>query len=567
MTDKSITGDTTENIIRNATEKAVENVIGTTMINMPESITKGVTKNTIKNITKNITEDATVIEGNDEPHHKPHRRRSKPFFISAITAVLLIIQAFLPMPFAPVVSTAPTAFTSFAPTVPATVLAASSTESIDQRLDEQIDFLKLLIKAADDLYYEDMDTQDLIDGAYKGVFDRLDPYSVYYTDEEYEEFEVEVTGTFGGIGVQIALRDGFITVIAPLDGTPAYRAGIKTGDRLITVDDLDVRELSLDKVANMLRGESGTIVKLGILREGQASIIEFELVRGIIEVNPVVYEVLEDDIGYIRLNEFNEHAIEHVDEALEYFDELEIKDIILDLRNNPGGIIDQSVEVARRFVPVGPIVHIERRNVERQTLNSRLRAQKYNLAVLVNGGSASAAEIVAGAVQDTKAGTLIGTKTFGKGTVQQVWNLANGGRLKLTIARYLTPEGRSIDGEGIIPDIVVENLNPEEEYKDALAPIKGDRKPCLGTIGLDVLGAEQRLHVLGYDIGDVDGVFDTVLEQAVKTFQSDASLYPYGVLDLVTQERLLTEYELYIEENTPDVQLQKAIEVLKTQRN
>ncbi len=435
----------------------------------------------------------------------------------------------------------------------------------EKTLDEQIDFLKLLIEAANGLYYEEVDIQDLIDGAYKGVFDKLDPYSVYYTDDEYEDFDAEVTGTFGGIGVQIAVRDGFITVIAPLDGTPAYKAGIKTGDRVVEVDGADVRDVSIDKVASMMRGKPGTKIKLGIIREGYPSVMEFELTRGIIEVNPVTYEIIEEDIGYIRLSEFNEHAAEHVDEALEYFDAHGIEDIILDLRNNPGGIIGQCVDVAGRFMLKGPVVHIARRDAPWQTLQSGVEEQKYNLAVLVNGGSASASEIVAGAVQDTSAGVIIGTKTFGKGTVQQLLPLKdNNGFLKLTIARYMTPWGRNIDGEGITPDIIIEELEPTGKYADdVLAPIKGDRKLSPGMVGLDVLGAEQRLDTMGYETGEVDGVFDGMLQQAVMDFQADMGLYAYGVLDFTTQKRLLTEYEIFIEESVSDVQLQKAVEVLK----
>jgi carboxyl-terminal processing protease len=212
------------------------------------------------------------------------------------------------------------------------------------------------------------------------------------------------------------------------------------------------------------------------------------------------------------------------------------------------------------------VVHIDRRTAPRQTLNSDLENPKYNLAVLVNGGSASASEIVAGAVQDTGAGTLIGTQTFGKGTVQQVLPLKNGSRIKLTIAKYLTPNDRVIDGVGITPDIVVENPAPEGKYGQDLAPVKGDRKLSVNMVGLDVLGAEQRLDEMGYGPGEVDGVFDTALEQAVARFQSDTGLYPYGVLDFTTQKRLLAEHRLYIEKNTPDLQLEKAVEILKSKR-
>jgi carboxyl-terminal processing protease len=466
------------------------------------------------------------------------KQHPKTFLITLVLCAVLVTQAFAPA-----------------------VLAAG-----EDKLEEQMDFLEKLIRLVEAGYYEETDIQQLIDGAYKGVFNKLDPYSVYYTNEEYEEFDIQVTGTFGGIGVRISLRDGYTTVIAPLDGTPAHRAGIKSGDRIVSVDDTDIRDISIDKAAGMMRGEPGASVKIGIIREGSPSVTDFELTREIIEVNPVTYEVLEEGIGYIRLIEFNEHAIENVDEALAHFDGLGIQDIIMDLRNNPGGMVDQAVSIAGRFVPMGPVVHIERRNTPRQTLKSRLRQQKYNLAVLVNGGSASASEIVAGAVQDTTAGTLIGTRTFGKGTVQQVYTLTNGGRIKLTIAKYLTPGERVIDGEGITPDIVVENQSPEEKYGGELAPVKGDRKLAASAVGLDVLGAEQRLDTMGYSIGEVDGVFDDTLGQAVSKFQADTGLYPYGVLDLITQQKLLDEYQIYLEDNAPDAQLQKAIELLKSKR-
>lgn len=483
---------------------------------------------------------------------KKMKQHPKPFLLTLLLCLTLVIQTT-----APVAMAAQKGYLA-QQAVPADI------DVEQESLEEQMEFLEKLIRVVDTLYYEEVDLQQYIDGAYKGVFDVLDPYSVYYTDEEYQEFDIQVTGTFGGIGVQIAMREGYITVVAPIYGTPAHRAGIKAGDRVVSIDDTDVREISIDKVATMMRGEPGTQVKIGVIREGSPSVIDFEITREIIEVNPVTHEVLDQDIGYIRLIEFNEHASENVNLALDHFDQLGIKDIIMDLRDNPGGIIDQAVKVAGRFVPEGPVVHVDRRTAPRQTFRSGQKQPKYNLAVLVNGGSASASEIVAGAVQDTAAGVLIGTQTFGKGTVQQILPLSNGAKVKLTIAKYLTPSGRAIDGEGITPDIVVENPDPEGEYGQQLVPINGDRKLEPNTVGLDVLGVEQRLDTMGYTVGQVDGVFDDALQQAVKEFQSDSGLYPYGDIDLTTQQQLLVEYQLYIEQNAPDVQLQKAIEHLKS---
>jgi carboxyl-terminal processing protease len=444
--------------------------------------------------------------------------------------------------------------------------ALAQEEEEQSDLGYQMEFLGRLIQFVQANYYEEVDIQKLIDGAYKGVFDQLDPYSLYYTEEEYEDFDTKVSGNYGGIGVHISFRDGYVTVISPIEGTPADRAGLKPGDRVVSVDDIDVTGISIDKVASMMRGEPGTTVKIGVLREGQPGILYFEMIRENVELNPVRYEIIEDNTGYIRLSDFNGNADENVDKALEYFDEAGIKDIIIDLRNNPGGIIDQAVSIAAHFVPEGPVVHVDRRDGDRKTYYSELKESKYNLAVLVNEGSASASEIFAGAVQDTGAGVLVGTRTFGKGTVQTVLPLKNGGNIKLTIAKYLTPKERKIDGVGLTPDIVVEDQHPGDKYSGELAPIKGDRKPSLNVVGLDVLGAEQRLDVMGYDVGDIDGIFDRAMLQAVAKFQADTGLYPYGVLDFATQQKLQEKFDEFIEQDDVDEQLQKAIEVLKSKR-
>jgi carboxyl-terminal processing protease len=444
--------------------------------------------------------------------------------------------------------------------------AQEAAEQGDSGIKYHMDFLGRLIEFVQANYVDEVDIDKLIEGAYKGVFDQLDPYSIYFSEGEYEAFDLEVTGTFSGVGVQISMRDGYVTVIAPISGTPGDRAGIKPGDRVVSVDDIDVTNIAIDKVAAMMRGEPGTAVRLGIMRDGHVGIIYFDIIREIIEINPVRSEVLEGNIGYIRLDDFNEHTNENVKKALAEFDAKGITDIILDLRNNPGGIIDQAVAVAGYFVPEGPVVHVDRRNGIRTTYSSDLKEPRYNVAVLVNKGSASASEILAGAIQDTGAGVLVGTQTFGKGTVQAVLPLKNGADIKLTIARYLTPSEKVIDGQGLTPDIIVENEHPADRFADELAPIKGNRKPALSDIGLDVLGAEQRLVVLGYDVGEIDGVFDSHLYSAVAAFQADSGLYPYGVLDLATQQRLMAAYENHILTDDVDEQLQRAIEVLKTKR-
>lgn len=435
----------------------------------------------------------------------------------------------------------------------------------ESSLQQQMDYLGKLIEFVEHNYVNSVSEEDLVEGAYKGIFNALDPHSTYYTPEEYEKFQTSTSGVFGGTGIHITIRNEEIYIIAPIEDTPADRAGIKAGDIIISVDGTDVRDYSLEKAADMIRGEIGTSVQLGIKREGEQDILYFDLVREEIRISPVSSKVMEEDIGYIRISSFNSNTEENIQKVLENFDSQGIKDIIIDLRNNPGGLLDEVVEMSKHFIPQGSIVHIDKRDGKRTTHTSDLQQQKYKLAVLVDGGSASASEIFAGAVQDTGAGTIIGTQTFGKGTVQSVVPLTNGGSVKLTIARYLTPNERIIDGEGITPDIVVENVAWQQTYKDELAPIKGDRKPTVGVIGLDVLGTEQRLNLMEYNVGEIDGIFDTALEKAVSDFQVDSGLYPYGVLDFATQQNLREKFEEYMNQNDLDEQLQKAIEVLKNE--
>lgn len=442
-------------------------------------------------------------------------------------------------------------------------LADTGEDPEKTELQQQMEYLGKLIEFVEKYYVEPVDRQKLIEGAYKGIFNALDPHSTYYTPEEYQDFDISTSGVFGGTGIHITLRNGEIYVIAPIEDTPAYRAGIKAGDVIVSVDGIDVEGYSLEKVADMIRGEVGTRVQLGIKREGEKDILYFDLVREEIRVSPVSSKVLDEGIGYIRISSFNGNTEENIRKVLEKFDSQGIADIIVDLRNNPGGLLDEVVEVCKHFIPKGPIVHIEERDGSRTTYSSELEEQKYRLAVLVDGGSASASEIFAGAVQDRGVGFIVGTRTFGKGTVQSLIPLTNGGAVKLTIARYLTPNGRAIDGEGIRPDVEVENVYWQEIYGDELAPIKGDRKPSVGTIGLDVLGAEQRLSMMGYNVGQVDGIFDGALEAAVNRFQADTGLFPYGVLDFTTQATLQEKFAEYMSAHDPDEQLQKAIEVLK----
>lgn len=401
---------------------------------------------------------------------------------------------------------------------------------------------------------------ELLDKAIEGMFDSLDPYSTYFDETEYNQFSTTVDGQYGGLGIVISNRDGYVTVVSPMDDSPGKRAGLKPGDKIVSVNDIDISGYDTNLAVPLMRGEPGTSVTLGIKRKGHDGILYFTIVRETIKLNPISHEVLEDNIGYIKISDFNANTEEYLQQALTEFDEQGITKLIIDVRNNPGGSLKQVVEVARHFVPKGPIVHIEYKDEKLETQYSELEETKYELVVLINEGSASASEILAGAVQDTEAGTIVGVKSFGKGTVQQLLPLRIGGAIKMTIARYLTPDKRAIDGDGIHPDIEVQNMKKKYDVS-TLEKLEILRKPTLGDAGKDVLAAEQRLELLGFDIDEPDEMLDEKTFEAIKQFQAMNHLHPYGVLDFTTQmalERKVNELEIEI-----DKQLEKAIEILQ----
>lgn len=315
-------------------------------------------------------------------------------------------------------------------------------------------------------YVSDVSTETLMSGAIKGTINSLDdPYSVYMDPKMYKDLMIETKGSFGGVGIILGSKDNILTVVAPIEGTPSERAGILSGDRIIKIDNKDTKGLAVDEAVNLIRGPEGSSVVLTIERTGEVS-KDYPLVRSNIQLKSVHGKMLENGIGYIRLSMFNEHTGEDLSSKLEDLEGQGMKGIILDLRNNPGGLLGESIKVANHFVPQGPIVSVEGRDGKKKNSFSTLQKVKYPLVVLVNEGSASASEIVSGAVQDTEAGTLVGTKTFGKGSVQTVLSLDESSAVKVTIAKYLTPKGRSIHGVGIYPDIIVEMPEYKENGRD-----------------------------------------------------------------------------------------------------
>ncbi|MCW8908760.1 MAG: S41 family peptidase [Sedimenticola sp.] len=327
-------------------------------------------------------------------------------------------------------------------------------------------------------YVESVDDRELLEHAIRGMLAGLDPHSSYLNEEEFSELQEGTSGEFGGLGIEVGQEDGFVKVIAPIDDTPAQRAGVKAGDLIIRLDEKPVKGMSLGEAVSLMRGKPGTEVVLTIAREGLDKPIQITLVRAIIKVASVKGRLLEDGFAYIRLSHFQART---TDDMLQKISQLKaessngIKGMVLDLRNNPGGILNGAVSISDAFLTEGIVVYTQGRSEE-----SRL---DFNAApddvldgapivVLVNGGSASASEIVAGALQDHRRAIIMGSQTFGKGSVQTIIPVSDTAAVKLTTARYFTPSGRSIQGEGIKPDIALSDLEVTRKEVDKATRVK-----------------------------------------------------------------------------------------------
>ncbi|MET0047136.1 MAG: S41 family peptidase [Sedimenticola sp.] len=316
-------------------------------------------------------------------------------------------------------------------------------------------------------YVEPVDDRELLEYAIRGMLSGLDPHSSYLNAEEFQDLQVGTKGEFGGLGIEVGMEDGFVKVIAPIDDTPAQRAGVQAGDLIVKLDGKPIKGMNLDEAVNIMRGKPGTEIVLTIVREGTEKPIEITIVRDIIKVVSVKGRLLEDDFAYLRIAHFQARTTE---DMLKLISELKsktgngLKGLILDLRNNPGGVFNGAVSVSDAFLSEGDIVYTKGR-VDESKLDFSAAPDDViegaPMVVLVNGGSASASEIVAGALQDNQRAVIMGSRTFGKGSVQTIIPVNNSTAIKLTTARYFTPSGRSIQAEGIEPDIVLSNLKVE----------------------------------------------------------------------------------------------------------
>lgn len=341
-------------------------------------------------------------------------------------------------------------------------------------------------------YLRDADESKFIDGQLKGILQSLeDPYSVYMNEEEFKSLMQQTSGTYGGIGVVVTPgEDNLITVVSPIEDTPGERAGIKSGDKIIKVDGVEFTAANMDGAVKIMKGKPKTTVTLTIVRkgkEGKNEILDLDIVREEIRLVTVKSSIIDDDIGYIKITSFDELTYKDFMTELNKLKEHSIKGLVIDLRNNPGGLLDVTAKIADELLGEGDIVYTQTKDGKREYLKSDKAQVDYPLALLLNGGSASASEILAGAIKDHKRGTLIGTTTYGKGVVQRIKDLNDGSGLKLTISEYFTPNGTNIHGIGIEPDILIElpedieeigvdNLKQDNQLKKAIEVVKSKIK-------------------------------------------------------------------------------------------
>jgi len=407
-----------------------------------------------------------------------------------------------------------------------TTLALSEAEKKKEPdLYSQVELFSYALTTVQSEYVDEKEPKDLIYGALDGMLSSLDPHSQFLKPEDYEDLKTDTQGKFGGLGIEITLRDGLLTVITPIEDTPAWRAGLKSGDKIVKIGSDITRDMTLSQAVKKLRGDPGTKVSLTILREDEMKIHEYTLTREVIHIQDVKdVHIVEDGVGYIRLTEFREDSFTEFEKGLRELKAKGADSVVLDLRSNPGGLLVTAIKIAEIFLPEGQLIvstkgRQEAQNIINKSGNKGGEFTQWPMVVLINEGSASGSEIVAGALKDDKRAVIVGVKSFGKGSVQSVIPLPDGSGLRLTTSKYYTPSGVCIHGIGITPDVLVERKYPEEAKED-----KKDK--------------------------DLDKVFDQVRE--------------VGNNDTDKKEEHLTPQEAELKKkDAQDNQLQAAVSVLK----
>lgn len=432
----------------------------------------------------------------------------------------------------------------------------------DPILDELTPLIRV-IQYLQRYYYRDVSLPDLIQGGIDGLLGSLDdPQTQFFEPNEYEDFQDDIDGIYNGVGIVIEARNGQIVVVSPLRDSPAERAGVLGGDIIVEVDGRPIAGERIDVVTNLIRGPEGTEVTLTLQRG--ADRLQVTLRRQQIRRETVSAKMVADDIGYIRIEQFRQGTGDAVGAAYAQMQRLQLAGVILDLRNNPGGILSEAIAVADVFLDEGaPIVHVRTRDGGTRSYRAEASPEGPPVVVLVNQGSASASEIVAAALQENGVAVVIGTRTYGKGTVQSIVEFGDGSALKLTTAEYLTPKRNTIEGSGLQPDI---NVDPREASPAAIdwLPLTGRHVLQRGQRGLEVEALQQRLNRLGYEAGPQDGIFGPQTERALRAFQADQGLPVTGRVDQAVKNALdhaiLTLTEAMRDD---DPVLQRAIEWLR----
>lgn len=410
-------------------------------------------------------------------------------------------------------------------------------------------------------YFEPVDRETLLEGAIRGMIETLnDPYSVYLDEDEAEQFTDSIEGTFSGIGARLLVRDGKVIVESAIRDSPAERAGLHPQDVILSVNGHSLTGVDLNEAVNLIRGPRGTKAKLIVQREGVSEPFQLILVRDEIDLETVSARLLPDGIGIIEIRQFALNTLDRFKEELEAFEAKGMKALVIDVRNNPGGPLPAVVSIAQLFIPEGKtIVQVESRNGGREVTLSQGAAKPYPIAVLINRGSASAAEVLAAALQESAGALLIGEPTFGKGTVQVSYDSeAGGSQIKLTIAKWLTPSGNWIHERGIHP-----NLSVQQPDYFRVARLSRERTLIREMVAEDVRSMQIMLNALGFNPGRKDGYFDAGTEDALRAFQRDAGLPETGQTDEATISELEERTRDKISDPANDRQLNQALNSLR----
>ncbi|GIN88316.1 peptidase S41 [Heyndrickxia sporothermodurans] len=441
-------------------------------------------------------------------------------------------------------------------------LAFGDEKAVKVGVNQRTEFNKLY-DAYDQLkknYYKDLDNETLVNGAINGMLDSLkDPYSDYMTKDEAEKFHESISSSFQGIGAEIQAKDGFIVVVSPIKGSPAEKAGIKPNDKILSVDGKSIRGMSANEAVLLIRGKKGTKVNLTIQRAGTHETSQLSIIRDDIPMNTVYSEMMKNGVAKIQITSFSENTYNELVTALKDMDAKGMKSLVIDLRQNPGGLLDQAIKMTNLFVPEGKkIVQIEDKDGKKEEIVAE-GGKKIDVpvAVIIDNGSASASEIFAAALSESAGIPLVGQKSFGKGTVQTASDFKDGSNLKLTTAKWLTPDSNWIHQKGITPNYLVSLPKYAE-----LPIINPDTKLKVSSLSNEVKAAEEMLKALHYNPGKVDGYYDEQTKKAVKAFQKDEKLKVNGILQGETTIRLMNKIREVIIKN--DTQVKKAMSILKS---